>query len=617
MSPNAHDPIPASVARTLAGLFAERIRRSPERLAYRHFVRGLGWQDLSWQAMGEQAARWRQALASEGLQVGDRVAVLLRNCPEWVLFDQATLSLGLVTVPLYTDDRAENVAYILQDSGVKVLLIQDAGRWRRLAEALDSPADLRRAVILESSPAAEELAAHDPRVRVAAGWLPENPPPFEVLDLDPQALATIVYTSGTTGRPKGVMLSHHNILSNVAAALTLFQVGPDDLFLSFLPLSHMLERTAGYYLPMMASAAVSYARSVNQLAEDLQALQPTVLIAVPRIFDRLHQRIAEQLAARPVLIRWPFALAVESGWREFLYRQGRAGWHPLLLIAPWLRPRFGRSILKRLGGRLRVAVSGGAPLPPAVARIFIALGLPILQGYGLTETSPVISVNPIDDNIPESVGRPLPGIELRIGDNDELLVRGPNVMQGYWNNPEATARVLEADGWLHTGDQARIQDGHLYITGRLKEILVLSNGEKVPPADLEMAIGADPLFDQVMVLGEGRSYLAAILVLNAEQWPPFARAHGLDPDQPASLHDPQIHKAIIRRIRDLLSDFPGYAKVRRVILSLEPWSVENGLLTSTMKVRRNRVIDYHAAAVAALYQGEEPTLVLQAMRDSG
>ncbi|MGQ9659812.1 MAG: AMP-dependent synthetase/ligase [Thermochromatium sp.] len=605
MQPGCEDLIPIDHAKTLDGLFLQRIARSPERLAYRYFERDQGWRGLTWGEMGDQVARWRWALMQESLETGDRVAMLLRNSPEWILFDQAALALGLVTVPLYVDDRADNAAYILDDAAVKVLLIQDAGRWKRLAEAISDSPWLQRVIILESSPAAYELAEHDGRVRVAASWLPDSAPPLAQRHGDPHDLATIVYTSGTTGRPKGVMLSHHNILSNVHAVLRLIDVYGEDVFLSFLPLSHMLERTGGYYLPMMAGSTTAYARSVAQLAEDLQTIRPTVIIAVPRVFERLYRRILDQLRTRPAPVRWLFHLAVATGWRAFLREQGRAGWHPSLLLWPILKRQVGDPVLRKLGGRLRVAVSGGAALPTGVARTFIGLGLPLIQGYGLTEASPVVSFNPLDDNIPESVGVPIWGIQVRIGDNDELLIKGENVMQGYWNNHAATAQVLSHDGWLHTGDQACLRDGHLFITGRIKDILVLSNGEKVAPADLEMAIGLDPLFDQVMVLGEGRSYLSAILVLNADLWPALAQEYRLDPNQPESLHDTRLHRDIIKRLRLLLSDFPGYAKIRRVTLTLEPWSIENNLLTPTLKIKRNRILAHYAAAIQAMYRDDD------------
>jgi long-chain acyl-CoA synthetase len=398
------------------------------------------------------------------------------------------------------------------------------------------------------------------------------------------------------------MLSHRNILGNAQAILALVKVYEEDVFLSFLPLSHMLERTGSYILPMIAGSTVAYARSVSQLGEDMQTIAPSVIIAVPRVFERVHARIGAQLSHRPALIRRLFALTVAAGWRDFEHRQGRGRWHPLLLLWPLLRRVFSQPVLDKFGGRMRAAVSGGAPLPFEVAHLLVGLGLPLIQGYGLTETSPVIAVNPLENNYLESVGVPLPGMEVRLGADSELQVRGPGVMLGYWNNPEATAAVLDAAGWLRTGDQARIAGQHLYITGRIKDIMVLSNGEKVSPADLEMAIGLDPLFEQVMIVGEGQAFLAALLVLDAQAWPPLAREFGLDPGSRDSLANPLLHKAMLKRVRDALGDFPGYAKIRRVLLLLDPWTIDNGLMTPTLKFRRNRVIEQYRAEIERLYE---------------
>ena len=601
MSHWSEDLIPIDRTRTLDGLFFERVRRSPHRLAYRFFARDSSLGQLTWSEMGQAVARWRAALAGESLAAGDRVAMLLRNCPEWVMFDMAAMSLGLVTVPLYTEDRADNAAYILQDAAVKLLLIQDAGRWKRLAEAVGNAEWPQRVILLNADAEAQRLSAIDPRVQIAPDWLPNTAPEPPAREGDAHTLATIVYTSGTTGRPKGVMLSHHNLLSNALGGTSTIRVYQEDQFLSFLPLSHALERTAGYYLPIMTGSCVAFARSVNQLAEDLQTIRPTLMIAVPRVFERVHIRIAEQMAKRPPLVRWLFQLTERVGWHRFQHAQERAGWHPLLLLWPILRRTIARKVLEKLGGRLRATVSGGAALPTRVARTFIGLGLPLLQGYGLTETSPVIAVNPIEDNIPESVGVILPGVEVRIGVENELLVKGPNVMLGYWNNETDTARVLSPDGWLHTGDQARIIDGHVYIIGRIKDILVLSNGEKVPPADMEQAISMDPLFEHALVLGEGRSYLTALLGLNEELWAGLARELALDPDSAESLKDPHLHKEILKRVRLAHLDFPGYAKIRRVTLTLEPWTVDNGLLTPTLKVKRNRVLERYREEIERMY----------------
>jgi long-chain acyl-CoA synthetase len=518
-----------------------------------------------------------------------------------VFFDQAALGCGLVTVPLYTDDRPDNVAYIMTDSAVKALLVQDVGHWKRLAPALAGQEDLQRVLILNPPKTTPAAGLLDERVRFVDDWLPQEAPPLTRRAGDPHALASIVYTSGTTGRPKGVMLSHYNMLSVAHAALTMIDAFQEDLFLSFLPLSHTLERTAGYYLPIMSGSAVAHARSVAQLAEDLLNIRPTVLIAVPRIFERVFARIQGQMDKQSGFKRSLFQLTTRVGWRRFEYRQGRKSWHPMLLAWPVLKLLVAEKVTAKLGGRLRMAVSGGAALSNPVARMFIGLGVPILQGYGLTETSPVISVNMPDDNEPDSVGIPLNGVEVRIGENEELLVKTPGMMLGYWNNHAATAEIIDADGWLHTGDQASIENGHIYITGRIKDILVLSNGEKIPPMDMELAISLVPAIDQVLVIGEARPYLAAIVVLNAEEWLKLAARFKLDPDADESLGNDKLQAYLLKKIKGCLKDFPGYAKIRRVIPTLEPWTVDNGLLTPTLKAKRARILKHFSDRITAIY----------------
>jgi long-chain acyl-CoA synthetase len=596
------DIISTENAGTLDGLLYQRIQRTPDITAYRSFdPEARVWRDTSWRVVGSEVARWREALASEGLLPGDRVAVHLRNSKEWVFFDQAALGSGLVTVPLYTDDRPDNAAYIMTDSAVKVLLVQDVGHWKRLAPALVGQEDLQRVLILNPPKTTTVADMLDERVRFVDDWLPAQAPPLTLRVGDPHALASIVYTSGTTGRPKGVMLSHYNMLSIAHAALTMIDAFQEDLFLSFLPLSHTLERTAGYYLPVMSGSSVAYARSVAQLAEDLLNIRPTVLIAVPRIFERVFARIQGQMEKQSGLKRFLFQLTTHVGWRRFEYQQRRKSWHPEVLVWPILKYLVAEKVTAKLGGRLRMAVSGGAALPIPVARTFIGLGVPILQGYGLTETSPVISVNVPDDNEPDSVGIPLNGVEVRVGDNEELLVKTPGMMLGYWNNHAATAEIIDADGWLHTGDQARIENGHIYITGRIKDILVLSNGEKIPPMDMELAISLVPAIEQVLVIGEGKPFLAAIVVLNAEEWLKLAQRFKLDPDADGSLANDKLQAYLLKQIKGCLKDFPGYAKIRRVILTLEPWTVDNGLLTPTLKTKRARILKRFADNIAAIY----------------
>ncbi|MGB9094555.1 MAG: long-chain fatty acid--CoA ligase [Gallionella sp.] len=602
---------------TLHGLFLERVKRTPDTLAYRYFdIHRETWLDLTWAQMRDQVARWQAALLRENLAPGDRVALMLRNCPEWVMFEQAAMSLGLVVVPLYTVDRADNAAYIINNAAARVLLFETGEQWQSMRSVRDQLGCVQRMVSLEKI-APDEIApdnitpekitrADEPRLSHAAEWLPVNATLQPERPRNRDELATIIYTSGTTGKPKGVMLSHHNILYNAYASLITFKEGLDssDIFLSFLPLSHTFERTAGYYMAMMAGASVGYARSIPLLADDLKIIRPTVLASVPRIYERNYNAIHAKLEEGPPLRHKLFTLTVEVGWDRFEYQQGRGKWTPKMLLWPLLRKIVADKVMNRLGGRLRLSVSGGAALPPKVSRLFIALGLPLVQGYGMTETSPVVCVNRVEDNRPSTVGPPLEGIQIRIGEQNALLVKGPCNMLGYWNNPEATAAMIARDGWLNTGDTASIgQGGHVTITGRLKEIIVMSNGEKVPPADMEEAIMRDNLFDQVMVYGEGRPVLLVLAVVNPDRWKELAEQVGLRPDMPESLHDSRIEQRVLERIAEQIREFPGYAKVRRALLQTEPWSIENGLMTPTLKLKRARVVAQFSSQIDQLYEG--------------
>ncbi|OOG28767.1 long-chain fatty acid--CoA ligase [Thioalkalivibrio denitrificans] len=589
-------------AGSLAGLFLQRLRRSPDGLAYRQYDHAKNaWVDSTWSEVATEVGRWQQALLKEGLEPGDRVGIILRNCREWVVFDQACAGLRLITVPMYTDDRAENIAYIVREAGVKLLVVEGRLQWRKLLEVRDKLHGLQRIISVNTIEAEDK--PDDERLDSLSDWLFGLKGELQTHEEAPDDLATIVYTSGTTGKPKGVMLSHRNILFNAHASSRCADLNERDLFLSFLPLSHTLERTAGYYMPMMVGAQVAYARSIQTLADDLATVKPTVLISVPRIYERVYGRINAGLKQKSPLARKLFQTTVDVGWHRFEHRQGRAGWHPKHLLWPVLNRLVAGKVLARLGGRLRYAVCGGAPLPPPIARFFVGLGLPVFHGYGMTESSPVVSVNRPDDNIPASIGTPLPGVEVKIGDKDELLTRSPSVMLGYWKNEEATHAAIDEDGWLHSGDKARMDEtGHLYITGRIKEIIVLGNGEKVPPADMEMAIALDPLFDQVMVFGEGRPHLSALAVLNPDEWQALARELDVDPDSEEDLNSRFVEKTLRARISHQLREFTGFAQVRRVIPLLEPWTVEDGLLTPTLKMKRNRILDQYADRIEALYE---------------
>ena len=597
MQAQQDDVITPQQAGTLHGLFLERARRSPDKIAYRHFQQNA-WRNFTWREMLVEVARWQAALAGLGLQRGDRVAIMLRNCPCWVMFDQAAMSLGLVVVPLYTVDRPGNIAYIVNDADIKVLLFENDEQWQALRTVRDRLGGVKCFVSIDTLRNGVE-----PRLKSIAEFLPPAAQLQPAQPCQTDELASIIYTSGTTGKPKGAMLSHANMLTNAHACLDTFTVHGDDLFLSFLPLSHTFERTLGYYLPVMTGSTVAFARSIQLLSEDLQTIRPTILISVPRIYERMYAAIRAKLDEGSPLKRKLFHLAVETGWARFEREQGRGSWKPSFLLWPLLQKLVAQKILDKLGGRLRVAISGGAALAPEISRVFIALGLPVVQGYGLTETSPVISGNRLENNFPDSVGQPIRDVQVKLGEQGALLVKGPNVMLGYWNNPEATRAMIDADGWLNTGDVAHISGtGHIYITGRIKDIIVMSNGEKVPPTDMELALLHDPLFDQVMVFGEAHPYLVVLAVLNDEAWQHFAQEIGIRADMPETLTDSRVEAKILRRVARNLRGFPGYAKVNRVLLLREPWSVENGLLTPTLKIKRTEIAQQFAAQIKQLYE---------------
>jgi len=605
-------PITPEAAVSLPGLFFKRVKATPDKIAYHYFdSASKAWKNFTWSEAYNEVIKWQIILRSFDIEAGDKIAILLKNCPEWVFSEQAVLSIGAVVVPLYTNDRAANIAYILDNANIKILIIENDKQLELLKSVSSQLQNLTAIVSIEHinhSSFSKDITSTD-RDRISLPLycyhdrLSNNSHFYEQYNSEPDDLATIVYTSGTTGKPKGVMLSHRNILFDTWASISAVPCRSEDIFLSFLPLSHMFERTAGYYIPMMSGAEIAYARSIELLAVDLQNIKPSVLVTVPRIFERVHQKVMAQLEHKPILAQKTFKLTVDIGWRRFLYQQHKTNWFPGLLLWPLLNKIVAKKVMNKLGGNLRLAISGGAALSNDIARFFIGLGLTITQGYGMTEAGPVISTNQLNSNDPFSVGQILPGIQIKFSDNGELLIKAENVMQGYWNNQQATNNIIDPEGWLHTGDKAELKDNRLYITGRVKEILVLSNGEKVPPGDLEMAICSDPAFEQAIVIGEAKPFLSAIIVINEEMWPELADEAHINSKEHGALQDKNVRKIVTSKISTLLASFPGYEQIRRVKLVLKPWTIKNGMLTPTMKIKRNTILQNFNGAIDDLYAG--------------
>lgn len=536
---------------------------TPERVLYRQWVNNA-WQDFTVRDIVALAARWQQAFRNHGFERGDRIALCLKNSVQWIAIDMAALGAGLVVVPLYVNDNAENIGWCVAQSESRLLVLENP----RMLGTLRRPgAALPPIVCLQADTGDQVDRVED--------WLPETLAQFQVVEMPDDGLASIVYTSGTTGRPKGAKLSHRNILSNVEAILKVVPLYQSDLLISVLPLSHMFERTCGYYVPLRAGIPVAYSRGIQQLAEDLAAIRPTILIAVPRVFERFLARIEQNLAGS-FIKRELFHQTVRLGWR---CSQGEATAVERAMYRA-LKRIVAVPIMARLGGRMRLTVVGGAAVEARIARTFTGLGLRMIQGYGLTEASPVVTANLEDD--PASVGVPLEGLEIRVSQNHELTVRGPSVMSGYWRDPETTAAVIDHDGWLNTGDQVDVRNGKFYIKGRTKDILVMSNGEKLAPEEAEVAILNDNMFEQVMLVGEGRAYLILIVVTRETD-----------------------EKKLVKRANERLKSFPRWVRVRRVITEEEPWTIENALLTPTMKIKRAEIYRRYQTRIEKIYSGSD------------
>mgnify|MGYP000847746671 FL=1 len=590
---------------TLPELLTHHLDKRPDDTVYKQWDASTkSWRDISFKETFDEVLRWRHAFAGLGLARGARVAMLLPNCVDAVYFDQAALSNALVPVPLHAIDTPKSSAYILNDSGAEVLVTNKKLKWKGIREAAETP-NLKLVVVTDDADADDETGPIP--VLSLATWLERTP--RAPLPEGPKAtdLACLVYTSGTTGNPKGVMLTHRNILSNVRGVLRSLHPGEHETLLSFLPLSHTFERTTSYYLALGLGYTTAFNRSIATLSEDLKTIRPTVLMSVPRVYEMIYGKLRDGLAKKPAYVRYLFDWAVEVGWRRFCRQNGlpvepsgRAWLDPF--VAGFLDRKIGKTLRAVFGDRIHLYISGGAALSTPVAKVFLALGVNIFQGYGMTETSPIIAVNREGSNHPNTVGPALENLEVRLGEGGELQVRGPSVMQGYWNRDDATRAIFTEDGWLKTGDVAEIySDGHIRITGRIKEIIVTSTGEKVPPSDLEAAIETDRLFAQTMVVGDDKPYIAALAVVHPDAFKELCDELGLDPEDDASLDAKPVRQAALKRIKLATSGFPNYGVPRQVKLLRDAWTIDNGLLTPTLKLKRNIIRQRYVDEIDALY----------------
>ena len=597
--------------RTLPEMLEHTAATWPDRIAYQWFDRATeAWASITWKEFLSAVRRWQKALKASGLKKGDRVAVLLTNSIESLLIDQSVLACGMTPVPMHAIDTPSACAFVLSDSGARALVTASEARWHSIRDA-DPTLDLSAlgTVVLCSDTPTEKEFHGTPRVEAVTDWLAAGED-YEIDPADrpaPEDLAALVYTSGTTGRPKGVMLTHSSLVANCSQTWQCLPLTEQDVSLSYLPLSHAFERTVAYYLAVAVGSQLVISRGIQSLTEDMQHAQPTTMNTVPRVLEKIHTSFVNQIASEGEAAVQTLAWAQEVGWRRFCRKNSLPVEHSPreeLDDAAWpdLDAKIGTRVRALFGGRIRDLISGGAALNYSIAKFFCAMGIHLRQGYGLTESAPVISMSETVGNHPTTVGKPLPGIEVKLGANDELLVRGPQVMKGYWHRPDATKETFTEDGFLKTGDQADLSDGgRIRIKGRIKEIIVTSTGEKIPPVDLEFAIQSDPLFEQVMIIGEDRPFVAVLVVVNPTRWENFCAELSLDPKDPASYESRQAQRAVLQRIRKLTRQFPQYGVPRAVRILSEHWTPENGMTTSTMKLRRRVITKHYLALIEELY----------------
>jgi long-chain acyl-CoA synthetase len=586
----------------------------PDALSHK---RGGEWVRISGAEFARRVRSVALGLRSLGVRAGDRVALLSENRPEWSVADLAILSLGAANVPIYTTQAVEQVRHILQDSGARVLLVSNRRTFRHARAGVEAAGTVERVVFFDDDRAAAESGATTLEEVERAGEQShaEEPDAFAaaVGSIAPDDLATIIYTSGTTGDPKGVMLTHRNFVSNVRAIASSLPIYPSDVSLSVLPLSHIFERTV-FYVFCHTGVAVHYAPSVDQLAEYLSDVRPTIMTAVPRLFEKVYHRIVKKGRSARGWRKSLFEWSLEVGREYAELRDRREPVPPMLELKQEIA---GRLVFTKwragVGGRLRYFVSGGAPLSPALSYAFLAAGIPILQGYGMTETC-ITSANRPDDNKVGSVGLAFPGVEMKLDEEGEILVRGPNVMRGYYNHPAETAAVFTEDGYFRTGDVGyKDEHGHFFITDRKKELFKLSNGKYVAPQQIESLVKQSALVNQVVVVGAGRKQPAALVVPDWEALSSALAEDGAEgstsaptsakTDRAALARDPAAVRLVQREVAQLTAALHDYERVRRVALLPEEFSIDGGEMTPTLKIKRRVVDEKFGALIDEIYDG--------------
>jgi long-chain acyl-CoA synthetase len=591
--------------RTLTELFLESVKRyGTKRAAVREIVDGK-WRDFSHQEMARNVKLTALGLRELGIKSGDRVAILSTNGPKWTAADFGCLMAGCTNVAVYPTLPAEQVKYIVAHSGSSAIFVEDREQYDKIQQYRSELPDLNQIILFSGEgDSPEDLSLSDLMKKGQAAEA--NYPDYEsdALRAEEDDVATLIYTSGTTGNPKGVMLTHRNICSNLIAAVKVIPVGPNDSTLSFLPVCHSFERTVGHYLMFNRGVTISYAENMDTIARDLVDVAPTVLIAVPRVYEKIYARVLDKALSGGALKRRIFhwARRTAESWADFKLKN-----EPVPAFLAGKKKLADRLVFSKLvartGGRIQFFVSGAAPLSPEVAKFFFAAGLPIAEGYGLTETSPIVCVNPATAIRIGTVGPPIPGVEVKIAEDGEILVRGPNVMKGYFNDQDATDAAIDAEGWFYTGDIGEIDElGYLKITDRKKDIIVTAGGKNIAPQPIENKIKLNKFILNAVILGDKKKFPLVIVVPNIDAIRTWAAERNM-----GGLSDPELveHADTVakleREVMLQLRGLAGYETPKKVLVTRADFTIESGELTPTLKVKRRVVEANYASMIATAY----------------
>jgi len=581
----------------------DRYAGRTDKTAYSRKVKGE-WQNITHDEVRSQTECFAMGLLAKGIVPGERIGIVSENRIEWAIADFAITTIGAVDVPIFPTLTAKQEAYIFNDCQTVCIIVSNALQVKKVMEEWDSISSLRFVICMASDVVqTDRVVSFDSIVELGekSGPPAERSQKFRTMaqHVNTDDLLTLIYTSGTTGHPKGVMLTHRNITSNIAGALEAFRIDDTDVFLSYLPMCHSYERMSGYYLAFYCGTTTFFADSIETVADNMREVRPTVMTSVPRLFERIRLRVEHAVSKDSALKQKIFAWAMKVGTR---YAAGAND------VATTMQYKLADKLVfakirARTGGRLRFFVSGGAALNYDVGMFFRIIGISILEGYGLTETSPVISINREGEQELGAVGKPLPNVEVKIAPDGEILARGPSIMKGYWNMPEETASTIDPEGWLHTGDIGEIDANRvLRITDRKKNILVSSGGKNIAPQPIEAMLLQSPLIDQVLLIGDKREFCTALIVVEKEAAEKLATERKSEYGSWNELvHSKLLHDAIQSDINRLQRDLSKYERVRKFILLAEPFTVENGMMTPTLKVKRKIVEQTYSKEIEALY----------------